>query len=180
MKKIFFTLLLASGIAQATPTVTGEYHVGENTITKAGYTSYLFAVSEKLSEKTSGDISLLTSQTDVTGTLTQRIEGGVTYRPTNWAYVRSAVGQRFSNTGNNTYYSVEPGVTHSYNDFRFRVGYRIRDAVNPDTYGNQTEKTMRYRIGYAVTKKDTVTFGADRSTGDINTRSVMIGYSHSF
>jgi hypothetical protein len=180
MKKLFFTLLLASGIAQAAPAVTGEYHIGENTITNAGYTSYLFAVSEKISKSTTGDVSALTSQTDVTGTLTQRLEGGVTYRPSNWAYVRGAVGQRFSNTGNNTYYSVEPGVNYSYSNLRFRVGYRIRDAVNPDTYGNQTEKTMRYRVGYAVTKQDTVTVGADRSTGDINTRSVMIGYTRSF
>lgn len=61
MKKLFFTLLLSSGIAQAAPAVTGEYHMRKNTITKAGYTSYLFAVSKKISEKTRGDITALAS-----------------------------------------------------------------------------------------------------------------------
>ena len=180
MKKILFLLLLSTGVASAAPSMTAEYHITENLNTGATGALYLVGGSNQISKNLRGDVLTITSQADATGALGQRIEGGLTYRPTTWSYVRAATGQRFSNTGNNTYYSVEPGLTHSVDQFRFRVGYRIRDAVNPDNYGNQTEKTMRYRVGYAVTKKDTVNFGIDRTSGDVNSRSVIFSYSRQF
>jgi hypothetical protein len=180
MKKIFFTLLLASGIAQATPTVTGEYHISENLVNNATSSVFVLGASDQISKTVRGDIFTFTSQADATGALVQRIEGGLTYRPISWIYVRGAVGQRFSNTGNNPYYSIEPGVTHAVDKFRFRFGYRIRDAVNADNYGTQTENTLRYRVGYALTKKDTVNFGIDRTSGDVNSRATIFSYSRQF
>jgi len=180
MKKLLFVLLLSAGVANATPSMTAEYHITENLNTNASGALYIVGGSAQISKNLRGDILTVTSQADVTGALGQRIEGGLTYRPTTWSYVRTATGQRFSNTGNNTYYSVEPGLTHSIDQFRFRVGFRYRDAVDTDSYSNQTEKTMRYRVGYAVTKADTLNFGIDRTNGDANSRAVVFSYSRQF
>lgn len=180
MKKILFVLLLSAGVANATPSIVTEYHISENLNSGATSSVYLVGGSKEINKNLRGDILTVTSQADVTGALVQRIEGGLTYRPTTWSYVRTAVGQRFSNTGNNTYYSVEPGLTHSIDQFRFRVGYRVRNAIDTSSYNNQFEKTMRYRIGYAVTKVDTVNFGIDRTNGDVNSRAVVFNYTHQF
>jgi len=180
MKKLLFVLLLSAGVANANPSMVAEYHITENLDTGATGALYLLGGSKQINKNLRGDVLTITSQADVSGALGQRIEGGLTYRPTKWSYVRTAAGQRFSNTGNNTYYSVEPGLTHSIDQFRFRVGYRYRDAVDTGSYSKQTEKTMRYRVGYAVTKVDTVNFGIDRTNGDINSRSVIFSYNRQF
>lgn len=180
MKKILFVLLLSAGVVNASPAIVAEYHTSENLSTGATSAVYVLGGSKQITNYLRGDIMTTTSQADATGALGQRIEGGLTYRPTTWSYVRTAIGQRFSNTGNNTYYSVEPGLTHSIDQFRFRVGFRYRDAVNTESYSTQTEKTMRYRVGYAVTKSDTVNFGIDRTNGDANSRAVVFSYSRQF
>ena len=86
-----------------------------------------------------------------------------------------------TNTTNFTYYSVEPGVKAAFQYFpglTARVGYRFRDAV--DSANNDTTRTWRAGLDYALTKKDTIGLGYDSVRGDSNQNIVKVNYSRGF
>jgi hypothetical protein len=76
------------------------------------------------------------------------------------------------------YYSVEPGVTAKFGDISARVAYRYRSAY--DTVNADQSNTMRYSVGYALTKKDAIRLGYDVQRGDGANTQTTIAYTRSF
>lgn len=182
MKKFLLTLslMLATGSAMAAPSLTLEMQDSENQSTGATTNLYRVAIRENFTKTWAGDISLTTAQADATGALTQRIEAGAIYSPTKWFYVRSALGERFSNTGKNTFYSIEPGFRYTHGNWGARIAYRHRDAVDTNQWKTQTENTVRYAVTYRLTKNDTIGVGLDRTTNDNNSRAMLVNYTRGF
>ena len=77
-----------------------------------------------------------------------------------------------------SYYSVEPGVNAKFGAVTARVAYRYRDAF--DTDNADRSNTMRYSVGYNVTKTDKVTLGWDNVSGDGANKTTTFAYTRSF
>ena len=110
------------------------------------------------------------------GSSSNRLETGATYQlgvTSNVAlYTRGAVGEKFTDSTNYAYYSVENGIkTQLTNNWTTKVGYRYRDAFSD----SRNEKTNTVRLGaeYAIDKDQAITLGLDRSYG----ASDFVGYN---
>ena len=94
-------------------------------------------------------------------------------------YTRGAIGEKFDGTGNDGYWSLEPGVkVAATQDLSLKAGLRFRDAFNDAN----ADSTRTYRLGaeYAVTKNQSVSLGYDRSLGDSKYDAIGIGYGVKF
>ena len=92
----------------------------------------------------------------------------------------SAIGQKYSNTIDFTYYSVEPGIAAPIGyGLTAKVGYRFRSAFDSSQNNDQTH-TMRYSLAYALNAKDSVALKYDRVNGDNNQKIVAIAYTMGF
>jgi hypothetical protein len=96
-------------------------------------------------------------------------------------YTRAAIGEKFTNTSNFSYYSVEPGVTAPIGStgLTARVGYRFRNAFDPSANADTT-RTWRAGLSYDLTKKDTIGVRYDRVRGDSNADGIAVNYTRSF
>jgi hypothetical protein len=95
-------------------------------------------------------------------------------------YVRAATGQKYSNTTDFAYYSVEPGIAIPVGyGLTAKVGYRWRSAFDSSASGDQTH-TARYSLAYALSKNDTVAVKYDRVNGDNNQKNVAVAYTRGF
>lgn len=182
MKKLFAILALAVTTTAFAGSFTVEsQHV--NQVRAADQQTFGLSVRQELSKSFTGDLGMSNTQTDGTNALATRLEAGLTYaQPILGSvngYVRTALGQKYSNTADFTYYSVEPGITAPVGPFTAKVGWRWRSAVDSDTRNDQTH-TMRYTVSYPVTKLDTVSVRYDRVNGDNNQKIVVVGYTRSF
>ena len=130
-----------------------------------------------------GDVLFSTTQGEETKKLGSRLEvgltpsmplfGGVT------AYTRVALGSKYSNTGDNNYYSVEPGVQFPIaGALSGKIGYRWRSATATDN-GDQTH-TTRVGVSYALTKVDSLGVRYDRVRGDTDQNNLAFSYSRKF
>lgn len=182
MKKILAILAFGlAGTAFADSFSLERHNV--NNVTGADQTLYAVSVKRDLNKAMAVDVGLNQTQTDGTSALGTRLEAGLTGTMPLFAnvkgYVRGAVGQRYSNGADFTYYSVEPGVTAPVGPFTARVGWRYRTADNAVANNDQTH-TMRYSLAYALTKQDSVALGYDRVTGDSDQKNVRLVYTRSF
>jgi hypothetical protein len=183
MKKIFAILALAvSSTAFAGSSATVEYR-NANNIGSADQNVFVLGVKHDFNNTFAGDVAFVNTQTDGTNALGTRLEAGVTAAADFGivkGYVRTALGQRYSNTTNYTYYSVEPGVMKTFGAFTAKVGYRFRDAT--DTNVNTSEHTGTTRIGvsYALTKNDSIGVRYDRVHGDANSKGTSVFYTRGF
>lgn len=160
------SLVAFSALANAQSSVTATYGVKDTTATPS-VQSHVMNMSVKTRAFTNVDVDagINTETADVARTVTNRYEIGVTpgYAITDMfrGDVRIATGIRQkSGVQDFGYYSVEPGITGKLGDFRARVAYRYRTAYDADTNA-YTSQTMRYSVGYAVTKKDAIRLGYD-------------------
>jgi hypothetical protein len=182
MKKILAILtLVVSGTAFAAGSFTLESQ-NVNVINGADQKIYSLNVKQKFSSVFTGDATFSNTQTDGTNALGTRLEAGVTASVPVVGlvkgYVRGAYGQKYSNTTDTPYYSIEPGVSAPLGPFTAKVGFRWRSAVDT-AKGDQTH-TVRVGLAYALTKVDSVAVGFDRARGDNNQNVVKVSYTRSF
>ena len=183
MKKIFAILALAvTGLAFAGDSVTLEgQHI--NNIGSNAQQQYALGVKKEINSMFAGDVAFSNAQTENTNALSTRLEAGVTatapiYGIVN-GYTRVALGQKYTNSANFTYYSIEPGVAVPFGALTAKVGWRYRTADDSGTYNDQTH-TMRYTLSYALSKVDTVGVRYDRVKGDNDQKIWAVAYTRGF
>jgi hypothetical protein len=183
MKKIVIASLLAlsfGAFAGDSMTLEGQRinNVGNN-----GQQQYVLGVKKEINSNLAADVAISNAQTENTNALSTRLEAGATVTAPLYGivngYSRVALGQKYTNSTNFTYYSIEPGVSAPFGDFTAKVGYRWRSASDSGTNNDQTH-TVRYALGYAVTKVDTVTVKYDRVKGDNDQKIWAVAYTRGF
>jgi hypothetical protein len=181
MKKMLIaTLALMTNLVFAgSVTFEGQDQQGEHGA--LGSTNYALSVKESVGQIFAADIGATNYQQDNTKTLSTRLETGITATLPVGAvglYARTAIGEKYNNTKNFAYYSIEPGLTVTFGKVGFKLGYRYRDAVNEINL----DKTRTGRIGlsYALTKKDVIGIRYDKVTGDSWNHSYNLNYTRSF
>ena len=181
MKKLAIaTLALASLSAMAADSFTVEgQHI--NNAGAAAQQQYVLGVKKEFSGF-AGDLAVSNAQTEGTNALSTRLEAGATVAGPVGLYARAAVGQKYSNTTDFTYYSIEPGIAAAVpglSGVTAKVGYRFRSAFD-STQNNDQTHTARYALSYALSKDDTITAKYDRVNGDNNQKVVGIAYTRGF
>ena len=181
MKKIAIaTLVLAAFGAMAADSFTFEgQHI--NNAGAAAQQQYVLGVKKEFSGL-AGDLAFSNAQTEGTNSLSTRLEAGATVNGPVGLYARAAVGQKYSNTADFTYYSVEPGIAVAVPGvagLTAKVGYRFRSAFD-STQNNDQTHTARYSLAYALSKDDTVALKYDRVNGDNNQKVVAVAYTRGF
>ena len=185
MKKLLAILaLVATSSAFAADSVTLE-HTHINQVNSDGQAQYSLGYKHSFTNNLTGDIGFFNTQTDRTNALSTRLEAGATVSlpvagPLG-VYVRTAAGQKYTNTTDFSYWSVEPGVTAAIpgTDLTAKVGWRYRTAFDATANNDQTH-TMRYGLSYAVTKVDAIGVRYDRVNGDNDQKVYAINYTRSF
>lgn len=135
-----------------------------------------FTFSRKVLHQLTWDVNnQFRSENGSAGHESNRLETGLAYQmplAQDLAfYTRTAVGYKFTDNLDSTYYSVEPGVKVQLTQpLNVRAGYRFRDSFN-DKINDQTN-TVRFGAEYALSKTDVLTVGVDRAWGD----SEFVGY----
>ena len=179
MKKFAVATLVAlSGLAFAGDSVTLE---GQriNNAGAAAQQQYVLGVKKDFSSF-AGDLAFQNAQTEGTNALSTRIEAGATVNGPVGLYARTAVGQKYSNTADFTYFSIEPGISAPVGyGLTAKVGYRYRSAFDSSQNNDQTH-TVRYAVSYALGKDDSVALKYDRVNGDSNQKVVGIAYTRGF
>jgi hypothetical protein len=182
MKKLLAILAMATAgtVFAGSFTVEGQKI---DSLTSANQKQYSLSVKENITKEIAGDVSFSNTTTDGTGALTTRLEGGLTGTTQQVGpvigYVRVAAGQRYSNTADFSYYSVEPGVMIPMGNFTGKIGYRYRSAFDSTANGDQTN-TWRAGLSYALTKKDAVGVRFDQVRGDSKQDVWAVNYTRSF
>ena len=181
MKKIFAILALAiTGTAFAADSFTVEgQHI--NNAGAAAQQQYVLGVKKEFSGF-AGDLAFSNAQTEGTNALSTRLEAGATVAGPVGLYARAAIGQKYSNTTDFTYYSVEPGIAvpvPGVAGLTAKVGYRFRSAFDSSQNNDQTH-TARYSLAYALSKDDTVALKYDRVNGDNNQKVIAVAYTRGF
>jgi hypothetical protein len=179
--KIFATLALAiAGTAFAADSFTVEgKHI--NNAGAAAQQQYTLGVKKEFGSF-AGDLAFENSQTEGTNALSTRLEAGATVAGPVGLYARAAVGQKYNNTTDFTYYSVEPGIAVAVPGVAgvtAKVGYRFRSAFD-STQNNDQTHTARYALSYALNKTDAVALKYDRVNGDNNQKTVAVAYTVGF
>jgi hypothetical protein len=128
-----------------------------------------------------GDLAFSNAQTEGTNSLSTRLEAGATVAGPVGLYARVATGQKYSNTADFTYYSIEPGIAAAVPGvagLTAKAGYRFRSAFQ--SANNDQTHTARYSLAYALSKVDTVAVKYDRVQGDSNQKVVAVAYTRGF
>jgi len=180
MKKILAILAVAiSGTAFAADSITVESQ-RINNASAAAQQQYVLGVKKEFSGF-AGDLAFSNAQTEGTNALSTRIEAGATVAGPVGLYARVATGQKYSNTADFSYYSIEPGIAAAVPGvagLTAKAGFRWRSAY--DSANNDQTHTARYSLAYAVSKIDTVAVKYDRVNGDSNQKIVSVAYTRGF
>ena len=178
-------MVAGSSIASAQSSVTAVYGVQDAvpSNTQSHITNFV-ARTTVVKNVLVVDGGIYTTNADVARTITNRYElgasGGYTLTDMFRGDVRVATGiKSVSAKQDFAYYSVEPGINAKLGDFTARVAYRFRTAYD-STSNADTSNTMRYALGYNLTKQDRVTVGYDRLRGDGANNSTTVAYTRSF
>lgn len=187
MKKLLaiLGLTMASQVFAGSATIEGQ--TIKNVNGSANQANYSLTVREDIIKgRLVGDVGLSQTTTDGANNLnSSRLEAGLIpqadlgfARP----YVRVAVGQKFTTTADYSYYSVEPGVNVpvAATGLTARVAYRFRTAFENPNLANDTTRTWRAGVFYAVTKLDTIGVRYDRINGDADQKVWAVNYTRGF
>jgi len=184
MKKIlaFIAIAISSTAFAGSVTVEGTKL---NTIGGNDQMSTNFALSESINDTFGVHTQLSSTQTDNTNSVSTRLEVGGTATTTLFGpvkgYAKVALGQKYSTSGQFTYYSIEPGVTVPLSSgLTAKVAYRYRTAADNANVNKDTTDTVRVGVTYAINKKDAVGFRFDRITGDSRQDGYNVFYTRSF
>jgi len=185
MKKLLAIAALAASfgaVAADSVTVEGQ-HINNNGA--AAQSQYVLGVKKDINSMFAGDVAFSNAQTEGTNALSTRLEAGVTGAVPAGAvgvYTRVALGQKYTNTTNFSYYSIEPGVTAAVPGvagLTAKLGYRWRSASDSGLYNDQTH-TVRAGVSYALSKVDTIGVRYDRVKGDNNQKVWAVAYTRGF
>jgi len=183
MKKIAISAVLAIATLSAmADSVFLEHQSATNTDGSAGQVSIVMGVKHNINDNFAVDTYFTNTQTENTNALGTRLEVGATGTyPVAGVnlYTRVAVGDKYSNTTDYTYYSIEPGVKIPVGAFTLSVSDRFRRAVDEDAHYDPTH-TMRYGVSYAVTKNDTVGVRYDQLRGTASQNITSVNFTHNF
>ena len=178
------SLVAFSAMASAQSSVTATYGAKEANVTNVQ--SHVMNMSVKTRAFTNVDLDagINTETADVARTVTNRYEIGLSTGMDLTSFLRGDVRlgtgmKQKSGVQDFGYYSVEPGVTAKFGDISTRVAYRYRTAYDSNVNAD-TSQTMRYSVGYALTKKDAIRLGYDVQSGDGANKQTTIAYTRSF
>lgn len=185
LKMLVAALMLAgSSIASAQSSVTVVYGI-QNAVPSEVQSHVTNFVGKTAINKTFAvDAGIYTTTADVARTITNRYEiggsAGYDITPMFRGDVRLATGMKSVSAKQDFgYYSVEPGINAKLGDFTGRVAYRFRTAYDANANAD-TSNTMRYAVGYNVTKQDRVAVGYDVLRGDGANNTTTVSYTRSF
>ena len=173
----FASLAMADGNYAS---VKAEYRNGRDNSQDA--TAYGLTVGQNINKYLDGEVyARVKSNEDRTNNTRAEVAlvGKYAIDPKLSVYTRGAVGQMFTGTTNDSYWSVEPGVKYAVtSNLDVKAGVRFRDAFT----NNYADSTRTYRLGseYAFTKTSSVILGYDRSLGDSKYDALSIGYGIKF
>ena len=186
LKMLVAALMVAgSSIASAQSSVTAVYGVQDAVPSNVqSHITNFVARTTAIKNVLVVDGGIYTTTADVARTVTNRYELGAStgynLNDTFRGDVRVATGMKsVSSKQDFGYYSVEPGINAKLGDFTARVAYRFRTAYD-STANADTSNTMRYALGYNLTKQDRVTVGYDTLRGDGANNSTTVAYTRSF
>jgi hypothetical protein len=178
------TLLTMAGVASAQSSVTLVYGVQDAvpSTTQSHITNFVGRTA--INKNFTVDGGIYTTTADVARTITNRYEigatGGYDFTSIIRGDVRVATGMKAVSAQQDFgYYSVEPGVNAKFGDITTRVAYRFRTAYDSNVNAD-TSNTMRYSVGYNVTKQDRISVGYDRLRGDGANNSTTVSYTRAF
>lgn len=186
MNKLLFTLL--ASIALTTPVIAQtsmSLTYGVKNL-DAGTQNHQvgLSVKTKISKSFDLDAAFINDAADVSNSVTTRTEAGVTYTESIYGpvsgYVRVAAGLK-QKSGNESfeYYSYEPGVRVKLPlDLTAKVGFRHRESFSAN-HADKSE-TMRYALGYALTKNDSIELSYDSQKGDGACTVKSLKYTRAF
>ena len=183
MKKIALATVLALAVGSALAAeVRLEAQDANGTGSTASQRVYELGVKESINKNFAGDIVIKNYRTDNTNALSTRYEAGLTATTDVGIvspYARLAVGEKYVSGANGfSYYSVEPGVAVKQGPVGVSLGWRYQTAFS-DSQNDET-RTWRAKLGYDVTKNNTVYVGYDRQRGDSNQNITKVGFVHRF
>jgi hypothetical protein len=186
MKKLLVTalaVLATSVFAGDSVTLEGQHidNIGSN-----AQSQYVLTAKKDITSNFAGDVAFQNAQTQNTEALSTRLEFGLTgsysaFGPIG-VYTRAAVGEKYTNTTNFGYYSIEPGVVVAVPGVAglgVKAGYRFRTAIQDDVNHDET-RTGRIGASYAFTKNDSVGVRYDRVSGDSTQKVYAASYTRSF
>jgi opacity protein-like surface antigen len=185
MKKIL-TVLVALAIAGSASAGSVSIEGAKlNTIGGNDQMNSNFTLSEAVNKTFSVHTQLSSTQTDTSNAVSTRLEvGGTATVPVFGpviGYTKVALGQKYSTSGQFTYYSIEPGISVPLtSSLTAKVAYRYRTAAENPNVNKDTTDTVRIGLSYAITKKDAVGFRFDRITGDSRQDGYNVFYTRSF
>jgi opacity protein-like surface antigen len=139
-----------------------------------------FTFGSKLLDNLTWDVNnQFRSENGRNGNEATRLETGLSYQygvlKDVALYTRGAVGYKYTNGADYSYYSVEPGVkVQLTSPLAVKVGYRFRDSFS-DSYFDQTN-TLRLGAEYTLSENTMVTAGLDRSWKDSEFLGANAGY----
>lgn len=188
MRKFIIASILAltAGLASADGNFGGiqyNYRDGYGADKGVNQNGYTLVLGTSVAKNTDIDLQSVFRRTDGSGDISNRLEAGVTqkYSIDNKlsAYVRGAVGEKWNDGSNFSYYSVEPGVRYAVTpSLGVRVAYRYRDSF-ADNKDYQTN-TLRLATEYAVSKDGSIVVGYDRFYKDQQYNGLNLGYNFKF
>ena len=186
MKKVLATAILAVSAATAfADSVSLEGQHIDNVNSNAQTQYILKAQKDLVGSLLGADLQFNNAQTQNTEALSTRLEAGLTGSlPAGpiGVYTRVSVGEKYTNTTNFGYYTIEPGVTApvpGVAGLSVKAGWRYRSAFNADVNNDQTH-TGRIGVNYAFTKTDTIGVRYDRVNGDNDQKIYAATYTRSF
>ena len=184
MKKIFAIIAILAATSAMADSVTFSRQDINVTDSNNDQTQYSLSFKHEFNKTLAGDIQFSNTQTETTNALGTRLEAGLTANTPLFGsvkgYVRTALGQRYSNSKDYQYYSVEPGLTMPVGPVNVKVGYRLRDATDSKINTNEDTRTKRLQVSYPLTKNDAIAVGYDRERGDANKNGTSISYTRTF
>ena len=187
LRLLVASLALASSSVFAQSSMTAVYGVQDAVPSNVqSHITNLVVRTTVIPKRLVVDGGIYTTTGDVSRAITNRYEIGATtgydLNQTFRADLRLATGMKAVSTKQDfAYYSVEPGINARVGDFTARVAYRHRNAYDSaPANNNDTSNTMRYAVGYHLTKKDRITLGYDVLRGDGANNSTTIAYTRSF
>lgn len=187
MKKILAILAMVASAGAFAASSTLEYQNINGQDGQADQRNVNLTVRDEINSFLTGDVVMSgtwdnTKTSDAASNF--RGEAGLTgttalFGPVS-GYTRVALGQKFTGTGNFSYYSVEPGVVVAtpIAGLTANLGYRFRDSFT-ESFEDRT-KTIRVGLNYQLNAKNAIGLGYDQMRGDAAQNIVRVNYTRGF
>ena len=180
-------LMAIAGLVQAENSISVAY--GAKKVSPADTQNHQYVLGAKfdVAKNLALDFNFNDDSTDVGNVITTRTEAGLTYSYPVAVYslpistsARIASGEKEKSGSNATsYWSIEPGVNVNmpYNLYG-RLAYRYRAAFDDSVA--DTQKTIRYAVGYNFNKENVIELNYDKTSGDGANELVAVKYIRKF